>query len=672
MRTGIKFLALAGLCGFALSCLMGLAEDGPAPESPGIELPALPPEQSEPSSDAPPKKYSRSRTAPEFSGKAFPSGPAPQSVPAGQPFFPLGAELPPADSAPADELMRAEYQQDARRPAGTPVASDEANLASEPSAPLSAVTLFPASPLPIPAGHAHALGQDRKETQPAPAARDEFAAEPNVLPIPDGSAAPEVSLFPAESARPLEEPAVAPTTGPQTAMVSLEWVKRTEINVGQECQCDLVVKNTGDIIARNVRVHVGLPSSVRLLPKTTPAPAPEGNQLEWVLGELAPKQSKTIQIHLIPSSRGNLSTSAMVHFSTAAQAAFRVQEPLLEIALQGPKEVQLGDPASQIIQVTNPGTGTAKNVEIKALIPEGLEHPQGKQLTMAIGSLNPGETRMVRLALSAIAGGKQQIKILAEARLNPKEAPYLRKVCESDISIISPSVQVIAQGPGLRYKNRNATYDIAVVNDGTADSNNVRVLHKIPEGFQFVSATEGGKYDALSKTVAWFVGRIEPGESSAMSVTLEAVKLGDFEHQISAITDQGARGEDRIPTKVEGIAALALEVQDINDPVEIGVETAYEIRVKNQGTRYAQNVAVACELPQGVELVDVKAPAAHSMQGQVVVFESLEKLEAEQTATFRIIVRGQSDGYQRFRARLASDSIQEPLIVEELTKFYGE
>ncbi len=157
-----------------------------------------------------------------------------------------------------------------------------------------------------------------------------------------------------------------------------------------------------------------------------------------------------------------------------------------------------------------------------------------------------------------------------------------------------------------------------------------------------------------------------------MSVTLEAVKLGDFEHQVSAITDQGARSEDRVPTKVEGIASLALEVQDINDPVEIGVETAYEVRVKNQGTKYAQNVAVACELPDGVELVDVKAPCAHNLQGRVVVFQSLPQLDADKTATYRIIVRGTADGYQRFRARLASDSIQEPLLVEELTKFYGE
>ncbi len=465
---------------------------------------------------------------------------------------------------------------------------------------------------------------------------------------------------------------VAPTTGPQTATVTLEWIKRTEINVGQECQCDLVVKNTGGLSARDVTVEAAVPATARLLPAITPAPQPVGDRLQWSLGELAPNQTKVIQIHMIPTGRGDLNASALVHFTTAAATVFHVQEPLLEVVLKGPTEVQLGDPASQIVQVSNPGTGTARNVEIKALIPEGLEHPQGKQLSMSIGSLNPGETRMVRLALAAAAGGTHRVKVLAEAKLAADSAPYLRKLTETEIRIISPSVKMEVDGPGLRYKNRNAIYKLTVTNDGTTVSNNVRVMHKVPEGFRFLSATEGGKFDALSKTAGWFVGRLEPGQSATMELALEAVKLGEFEHVVSAITDQGTRSEDHILTKIEGIAALTLEIKDFNDPVEVGTETAYEIHVKNQGTKHAQNVQVACELPEGVELADVKAPAAHNLEGRVLVFQALPALEAENAAVYRILVRGKTAGYHRFRARLASDSIQEPLLVEELTNFYGE
>lgn len=660
MRFGIKFLAITGLCALALSCLMGLAEDGPAPELEGPSFLALPPGQSEPAADQPPTKYSRNRATNLPMADGFSSlPPGEQSNPAtpagNQPFFPLESELPSAQGLD-DDAFHAEFQESNQAPRQPPVVPVQENPPPqlEPAATPGQATLFPPEPTPIPAGNATVFNP--AESTPAPV--EKLKVEPVIPALP--------------TSEPLANVPAEPTTGPQTAVVTLEWVKRTEVNVGQECQCDLLVKNAGEIPAQNVSVRAAFPASARLLPSTTPAPTPEGNQLQWQLGELAPKQSKIIQIHMIPTTRGDLTASAFVHFTSAAATAFRVQEPLLEVALQGPKEVQLGDPASQIIQVSNPGTGTARNVEIKALIPPGLDHPQGKQLTMTIGTLNPGETRMVRLALSAVSGGKQQIKVLAEAKLSPEAAPYLRKLSETDIQIISPSVKVQVEGPGLRYKNRNATYNITVANDGTAVSNNVRVMHKVPEGFHFVSATAGGKFDALSKTVAWFVGQIDPGQSSAMSVTLEAVQLGDFEHEISALTDQGARSQDVLPTRIEGISSLALEVKDVNDPVEIGVETAYEVQVKNQGTKHAQNVAVACELPAGVELVDVKAPAAHNLEGRVVIFQALPKLDAEKTAIYRIIVRGKVDGYQRFRARLASDSIQEPLIVEELTKFYGE
>ena len=653
MRKGILFVGLTGLCGLVLMCLIALAEEKPAIQTPAApsETPVISPEIT---------RYSRHReTASAHEEHLAETLPAPPPSAAEMPLVPGPHEfsaLPSLSGGNGDPIPPGFPTSD------VPASNAPASVGDVAPPPTNDWGLSTASPPLSPSDSPQAAGGQVTilDVENAP-------AQPNENP---GGASP-VPAWPAAkpAAAPIE---VAPTTGPQTATVTLEWIKRTEINVGQECQCDLVVKNTGGIPARDVTVEATFPTTARLLPTITPAPQPLGDRLQWSLGELSPNQTKLIQVHMLPTGRGELGASAVVHFTTAAATVFRVQEPLLEVVLKGPKEVQVGDPASQIIQVSNPGTGTARNVEIRALIPEGLEHPQGKQLTMSIGSLNPGETRMVRLALAAEAGGTHQVKVLAEAKLTPDAAPYLRKLTETEIRIISPSVKMEVEGPGLRYKNRNATYKLTVTNDGTTVSNNVRVMHKVPDGFRFLSATEGGKFDALSKTVAWFVGRIEPGQSAMMQVTLEAVKLGEFEHVVSATTDQGARSEDHVLTKIDGIAALTLEIKDFNDPVEIGTETAYEIHVKNQGTKHAQNVAVACELPEGVELVDVKAPAAHNLQGRVLVFQALPALKAEKAAVYRMTVKGKAAGYHRFRARLASDSILEPLLVEELTNFYGE
>ena len=104
----------------------------------------------------------------------------------------------------------------------------------------------------------------------------------------------------------------------------------------------------------------------------------------------------------------------------------------------------------------------------------------------------------------------------------------------------------------------------------------------------------------------------------------------------------------------------------------MGAETAYEVRVRNEGSKAASNVGIACELPAGLQLVDLKGPTDHLTENGLIVFKPLGSLAPKQAATFRIRVRATQAGDQRFRVRLTSDSIQEPLLVEELTKFYQD
>src|SRR4029079_5847540 len=104
-----------------------------------------------------------------------------------------------------------------------------------------------------------------------------------------------------------------------------------------------------------------------------------------------------------------------------------------------------------------------------------------------------------------------------------------------------------------------------------------------------------------------------------------------------------------------------LEIVDLNDPVEVGSETAYEIRIKNEGSSAAKHVCLSCELPSAVELLDAKGPAQHVNENGMVVFKELPQLETGKTAIYRVQVRGRVAGNHRFRARLTSDSNEEPL-----------
>ena len=121
-----------------------------------------------------------------------------------------------------------------------------------------------------------------------------------------------------------------------------------------------------------------------------------------------------------------------------------------------------------------------------------------------------------------------------------------------------------------------------------------------------------------------------------------------------------------------GAASLVMEVTDLDDPVEVASETAYEIRVRNEGSKAAQNLSVSCELPAGVEMINCKGPTECVAENGMLIFKPIKGLNPKESVTYRVHVRGMEAGNLRFRARLMSESSEKPLIVEETTQFYAD
>jgi len=455
-------------------------------------------------------------------------------------------------------------------------------------------------------------------------------------------------------------------SGPQTPQVTIEWVKKGDLNVGQECQLELHVKNSGSVVASQVAVDGSFPSTVRLT-SAEPKPTVNGDKATWSFESLAPGAEHKIAIKLIPSRRGDLGATAQVRFTGTASAAFRIEEPLLKVAVKGPSEVMLGDPASQMILVSNPGTGTVHDVKVEARLSDGLEHgSRGERLVMEVGSIGPGETRTVRLGLAAIKGGNQTISVAATS------SSEAGATTSAQLNVVAPSLKIAVDGPALRYKGRNAKYNLTVTNDGSVPNNNIRVSHVVADGFKFVSADHNGKFDVATKSVQWFVGRLEPGQTTQVSCELSAVALGDFSHTVSVLSDSGIRAEAKAQTRVDGIASLTMELVDLDDPVEIGAETAYEVRVKNEGSKAATRVSIACELPPEMELKNYKAPVDAIVEGRQILFKSLEQIAPGSEVVYRIHVKGVQEGNHRMRVRMTGASLQEPVVREEATKVYAD
>lgn len=466
-------------------------------------------------------------------------------------------------------------------------------------------------------------------------------------------------------AAPLADTTFRAESEPAAPAVLATWKTVSPLNVGQECTCELVVTNAGRGVAQRVAVEALLPSHVKIV-SISPQPVEREQFLGWKLDELAAGASQTITLVVVPSQPGPLEAAAHVRFTGTNVASLSVAQPMLEVVVDGPQQVSVGDPASHIVTVRNPGSGIASNVRLEALIPTGLQHARGERVMMDIGALTPGETRAVRLALEAVGGGAQVLQVNARADAG------LVQTASWEVHVIAPSLQAAIEGPGLRYLGREAMYTLRVLNDGAAATDNVQMMHRIPEGFTFVQADRGAKFDPSTRVLNWFVGRLETGQQQELRVSLMAQTAGDFVHAVRALSEHGTSADAQMQTHIEGVPSLAIEVADLDDPVEVGTETAYEIRIVNEGTAAARDVSVSCELPAGVSFVSAAGPTDGHASGDLVTFQPAAAVAAGETLTYQVRVQGRTAGDVRFRCRVTSETLTQPLLSEELTKFYAE
>jgi uncharacterized repeat protein (TIGR01451 family) len=124
--------------------------------------------------------------------------------------------------------------------------------------------------------------------------------------------------------------------------------------------------------------------------------------------------------------------------------------------------------------------------------------------------------------------------------------------------------------------------------------------------------------------------------------------------------------------KSEGVAAVRFEVLDLDDPVEVGKEAVYEVRVTNQGTGACTNVQLVAAIAEGTEYKGSSGPTQVKAQGQHLVFEPIATLAAKGEAVYRIKIRGSGAGDSRFRVQLTCDQVRTPVVKEESTRFYKQ
>ena len=464
----------------------------------------------------------------------------------------------------------------------------------------------------------------------------------------------------------LDTPGDRQLEGAQSPSLTLEKKAPVEVSVGQAARFEIIVRNIGQVPAQGVVVTDRVPQGTKLVSTNPQAAQAADGALAWQLGELKPGDQKNIALELMPQEEGEIGSVAQVTFQAQASVRTVSTKPVLTVEHTGPETVLIGEDVVFEIKLTNSGTGAATGLVIEEDVPEGLAHVAGRELEYEVGTLRPKEEKRLQLILKADKAGQVRNLLRVHGDLGLDVAD------ETDLEVLAPQLQVGLNGPKTRYLERQVNYDISVANPGTASAYEVRVVATLSKGLKFIAADNKGIYDPRLHAVYWSLAELPAQESGQVQLTALPVETGDQSITLQGTGNLGINAEYVHVTKVEALTELAFTVQDVHDPIEVGSETSYEIRIVNNGNKAATNVQVGALFPDDLKPLSGEGPTRVAIEGQQVLMDPLEKIAPRDEVVYHVTAQGTRAGDHVIDVQLISDEVPKPVTKQESTKVYSD
>jgi uncharacterized repeat protein (TIGR01451 family) len=333
----------------------------------------------------------------------------------------------------------------------------------------------------------------------------------------------------------------------------------------------------------------------------------------------------------------------------------------LNLVVQGPERVGLGETVSYTLLVTNKGTAPVADVTIRDRLPAGLQHPEGDYLESDLGTLAPGECKKLDLKARAVRSGTlvNQAEVLSR---DGAQASATATVVVDEQSLVLRQF-----GPDRPAVNKTSDYRLELLNRSGREARAVQLLVRLSAGVEFIAAGSGGVYDAASRTVSWTLAALPAGQQQSVVMRLLPRTPG---LQINHLLARSAEGQEvqlqtslqvQAATEAKNRAAVSLEVVGPQEVLTVGKELVYEVHVANLGLTALKGVQVAALLPAGVMPRRGEGPVPARVEGQQVIFAPLPSLGPRAQVVLRVRVYGNQPGTGAMRVRLLGDPSGVPL-----------
>jgi uncharacterized repeat protein (TIGR01451 family) len=491
-------------------------------------------------------------------------------------------------------------------------------------------------------------------------------------PIPDAPI-----LVPQQSQLPLP-PSVAPispsTSGlssVQTPSVTVEKRGAGTLRPNETQSYQFVIRNLGPVPAQQVRIEDELPANVKIV-SANPMPQVQDGKAVWVLSTVNVSQEQVIQLTLQGAAATELTGRTSVHVAATAQTTTTTLRPRndaasMVIQVTGPNQVAVGKQAVFEIRVVNQSAQPLSGITLHGLLPDGLTTPQGQAIEGEVDTvIPPGESKTLKMPAQAVKAGHYTVAVKVTTQAGQEAS------ATTGIDIAAESLQLQVAPATRLYLGRDGDLRLEVANHTSKSLRNVAVADRLPEGLDFVAASERGLYQANSRTVYWLIDQMPPGKTQTLVLRVNGTKAGQHQNVVFAKADGVGEMQSTGVVALEGISDLGLRVIERDNLLELGKETVYEIQVQNPGNAPSTNVQLQVQFPAGLVPKNAEGNAKFSLDHQSVTFEPIPSLGPQGQVIFRVTAIAHSVGDHRVRFAVASEQVRLPIQREINTKVYAD
>lgn len=484
---------------------------------------------------------------------------------------------------------------------------------------------------------------------------------------------PPAAVQPAPAAQPgfRTVSAAFPTGNRQTSVLLVEKTVPTEVLAGQPFDIVYKISNLTDLLVQEVTFAGQADRNFRAEDATPEPDRLADNEATWIIGDLPPRQSREIRVRGAALEEGSVTGCGTVTFNPVLCDTIRVVKPAIQLAKSMPAQVIQCDPIPVRLVVRNNGSSALTGVRVTDMLPAGLQTESGQNTaTFDVGTLAPGESKELTFNASATRTGKFT---------NPARATSAQGVeatTEASITVVKPALTVECQVPALKEMDGQRFTEFfgrpfevcwTVQNTGDAVSANTVLEVPVPAGLTFRSATEGGS--ASGGAVVWNLGSLAPGASRKVCATFVGANAGGFTFSASTRGACASPAATTCSVTIQGISAILVEVVDDPDPIQVGEETTYTIRVTNQGGGLdLRDVVVKAIFPD--EMAPGAASGAGQVSGKTVTWPAVANLPVKQAVTYTVKGRALKAGDNRVRFEVTTRERPTPIVELESTTAY--